>query len=93
MCEAFLECRAIFPNLKGLQLAVELCSGFRAHPVDTSHVGLLVPGSLRSEPVAVEDDVLLSFSSSRHEATKVIKLVVDVAMLTDGDEMILTVPY
>ena len=71
MCEAFLECRAIFPNLKGLQLAVELCSGFRAHPVDTSHVGLLVPGSLRSEPVAVEDDVLLSFSSPRNEGDQV----------------------
>ena len=38
---------------------------------DTSHVGLLVPGSLRSESVAVEDDVLLSFSSSRNEGDQV----------------------
>ena len=34
---------------------------------DKSYVGLLVPASLRSESVAVEDDVLLSFSFPRHE--------------------------
>ena len=50
----------------------EACASFASLCVkDTSHVGLLVPGSLRSESVAVEDDVLLSFSSPRNEGDQV----------------------
>ena len=56
---------------------------------DTSHISRLVPRSLRGESVAVEDGVILSLLPG----TKVIRLVVDVAMITEGDEMILTAPY
>ena len=34
---------------------------------DTSHVGLVVAGSLRGESVAVQDHVLLALSPSRNE--------------------------
>ena len=65
-------------------------SRFASLSRDVRQVGFFVSGFLRSESVAVEDDVLFFFPL---QSTKAIRLGIDAAVITEGDEMILTATY